>query len=292
MVFPPRLQELYLVHHYSTTTCNTLCRDQVVDLGIWINAVPTIARRYDFLMDGILALASLHIALEDPEKRQPFTTYALSYHNRALQQFSDALASINPDNCDALFAFALITALLSFAFCDSRISAVSRTPFENVLFISRLLRGLGTLVDNHEKWLRDGKLKGLFIYTPYSGTPNRRSGEAMHSARQAIFESIAGMAEDERGVYEAAVGILDACHGVDSNSVNIEGLVTFPVMIHERIITDICDSRHSALQVLLYYGMLMSQLEDRWWARMFGKQLVNDINSHMTTAHGDRSPAI
>ncbi|KAH7062609.1 hypothetical protein B0J12DRAFT_563734, partial [Macrophomina phaseolina] len=125
------------------------------DLDVWVNAVPTNASRYDFLMSEILALASLHIALEDPERRQPFTAYALSYHNRALKQFSDALDSINPDNCDALVAFAPITALLTFAFCDSRISAVSRTPFENILFISKLLRGLGTLVDNYEKWLRD-----------------------------------------------------------------------------------------------------------------------------------------
>ncbi|KAL1617088.1 hypothetical protein SLS56_011161 [Neofusicoccum ribis] len=82
------------------------------DLEIWRDAVPAYAGTYEFLMDGIPAFASLHVALKNPEKRKRFTEHALSYHNSGLKQFSDTLPFMNPDNCDALFAFAVITALL------------------------------------------------------------------------------------------------------------------------------------------------------------------------------------
>ncbi|EKG17992.1 C6 transcription factor [Macrophomina phaseolina MS6] len=245
-------------------------------------------------MDGILALASLHIALEDPEKRKPFTAHALSYHNRGLKAFSDALPSIDPDNCDALFAFGIITTLLTLALCDSRISAVSRTPFDNIVFISKLLKGIGTVVSGHRQWLHSGKFQGLLakVDTPSSVAPDETCGEAIASARQHIFHYIAGMDESERSVYTAAVGMLDAYSGTESAGLDIGALVAFPLLMDERIVAHLCENRYPALQVLLYYGLLMSQLEDRWWARMFGRQLISDVKVFIDTFHSGYDPAL
>ncbi|GME33051.1 uncharacterized protein BGW36DRAFT_374845 [Neofusicoccum parvum] len=244
------------MHHYSTATYKTLIRDQT-DLEIWRDAVPADAGTYEFLMDGILAFASLHVALENPEKRKRFTERALSYHNSGLQQFSDILPFMNPDNCDALFVFAVTTALL-------------------------------TLVGDHHRWLKSGKLRALFtkVRTASPETAEETRGDAIESVRQIIFAHAADMDGEERGFYESAVGTLDACSGLGLDGVNIGALVAFPILIDGRLISHLSENRYAALMMFLYYGTLMSQLEDRWWARMFGRQLVEDVNSLINTFHG------
>jgi len=75
---------------------------------VWSTTVVQIAFEQPFLLQGILALAALHMAsLNSPEKQRLSITVAsnkmLAYENRS------QLEHITRQNCDAIFASSILT---------------------------------------------------------------------------------------------------------------------------------------------------------------------------------------
>ncbi|KAA8626419.1 C6 transcription factor [Pyrenophora tritici-repentis] len=110
----PRQQELQLMICFMNKTSQTLAHGDE-DLVIWREAVPDEAVNCDFLMDGLLAMAALHFAYENPDSRLQYTELAMRYQNSSLQVYNKALDNINEENCTALFAFSIIVNIMALA---------------------------------------------------------------------------------------------------------------------------------------------------------------------------------
>jgi hypothetical protein len=106
--------DLRLIHHWSTSTFRSIfvVRSPETD-NILQNQVPELAFRNDFLMQGILGTASLHMQhlLPDPKALRKRTDI---YRARALREFRQALNHIDPngDSYNAALTMSLLVVIL------------------------------------------------------------------------------------------------------------------------------------------------------------------------------------
>ncbi|KAK7193939.1 hypothetical protein PSPO01_00612 [Paraphaeosphaeria sporulosa] len=112
-MLPPALQGI--LYHYEYTTSLTLA-DEDPAKAAWQNVVPDLAADHKFLVNNILAVASLHLARLHGrgDKRIAMINLAASQMNKAIQGFRPQLDNINAENAAALFASSTLTAVYFF----------------------------------------------------------------------------------------------------------------------------------------------------------------------------------
>lgn len=111
------LQDLELMHHYSRRTCYTALGGGAQTQNVWGEFVPKEAVKHQFLMHGILAIASLHIAMDAPTDaiRDKYLRLCDKHQTVAVETSRMIMININEDSGAALFAFSSITSLSALA---------------------------------------------------------------------------------------------------------------------------------------------------------------------------------
>ncbi|OAL52012.1 hypothetical protein IQ07DRAFT_506861 [Pyrenochaeta sp. DS3sAY3a] len=100
-----RLDEFQLLLHFVNFTAETISRGSEEELRVWGRAVPEEATQHEFLMDGLLALSSLHFAFEHPDMRARYVEIAIHYQNSGLRRYAEATRHITKANSHAIFAY-------------------------------------------------------------------------------------------------------------------------------------------------------------------------------------------
>lgn len=100
--------DLQLMHHFATSTYATLFvhppmrhfwRDQAVRIGL----------RCDYVMRAILAVSALHLAHHSPERRELYTSTALTYHRVASKGAMSLMTDVKEEDAGNLFVFSVLT---------------------------------------------------------------------------------------------------------------------------------------------------------------------------------------
>lgn len=106
-------RDIYLMHHFSQHTASTLMHKPEVT-RLFREQIPEEAIKYPSLMQGLLALAALHIAaLRGPSESRTWVPIAFKHHDRALAWLRKSLLNINEDNCHAMFALSALVFIIS-----------------------------------------------------------------------------------------------------------------------------------------------------------------------------------
>lgn len=148
------LRELELMHKYSTETYMSLS-NRPSDYHVWQVVIPRKALEHDFLLNGVLAVAALHVAstLKPPDALTYIDT-ALEYHNRAFAPYRQAIDNLTPMNCDAVFAHSVLTTVIGIAL--PRLTAErneSSGITENIVVVFELLQGVSKIFKISRPWL-------------------------------------------------------------------------------------------------------------------------------------------
>lgn len=152
------------MHFYSISTCFSLSKQPQVQY-LWQRTIPQIAFSHTFLLDGLLAITSLHLTLERPEQRDIYISMANHYHAKAIPQFRVAIGRVNQQNCEACFAFSIVLVVFDWAsrgpsavfFPGSTLSPADRTNIGGL----RLLRSTSKLVAVGHEWILESRLKAI-----------------------------------------------------------------------------------------------------------------------------------
>ncbi|QIX01547.1 hypothetical protein AMS68_007064 [Peltaster fructicola] len=109
------LQDLELMHHWSKRTSHTQLGGGAHTEHVWGEFVPREAVKHRFLMHGVLAIASLHIASTAPTDalKEKYLFVHDKHQATALESSRVIMANLNDDSAAALFAFSSITSLSS-----------------------------------------------------------------------------------------------------------------------------------------------------------------------------------
>lgn len=108
-----KLNDLELLHHYTTSACLTFSADPMVR-NFWRVNVPQMGFNTPYILKGILSLSALHLANARPERKDFYLAAALSQHNAAVSLVSRLIMEITAENCVELFLFSSITNYFAF----------------------------------------------------------------------------------------------------------------------------------------------------------------------------------
>ncbi|KAI1613719.1 hypothetical protein EDD36DRAFT_434364 [Exophiala viscosa] len=167
------------MHHYSTSayiSCIGLRATETIE--VWQSFVPSESLKHEFLLNGILAFAALHIA---KLTRQPdfkaksnstgsflssssfYFQKAVEYQNLAFESFHGVLQNVTPDNCSAVFGFSILTMLFAIAIPGIEDASQGGGPnlnsMQSIFTLFEYLRGLASIIEVSKDWLASGPFR-------------------------------------------------------------------------------------------------------------------------------------
>ena len=102
------------MQHFITHTWKTLATGENTR-QIWHVIVPQLAYQHDFLMHALLACTALHMACLNPDQHSELNIKARTHQDQAIPLFRTAISSVEVETCDAVYIFALLVAVTTFA---------------------------------------------------------------------------------------------------------------------------------------------------------------------------------
>lgn len=263
------LLDLELMIQWCNSTFRTLSRNERTD-PIWRTIVPEEALSHPFLMHGILALSSLHLARTGPEpsRRASYLNRAVAHQNQALALFRELLGDVKESNAKAMFAFAGIVVIYTFAFPHTPDVQDPWSCIDDLYQVLVLTRGVQQVIHaprDFTSFLVDSSF-GPILQVEEIEVPLPEDTSAMlKQLRRANEVCGARDPNHELQVYERSIAnleeMLNWCHsGIRANT--IAG--RWAIRLHPRFMELLRERDPLALVMLAHYGVLLHYLKHRW----------------------------
>jgi hypothetical protein len=158
------LDDMRLLHHFTSFTSATLS-DGPEAHQTWAIKVVQIAFAHSFLLQGILALAALHMASLNTDEKEHLSIVAASKQDAALKDFRRQLENITPQNCDAIFAFSFLAEYYIPASAGTVINPAATFMeddfFDAIVDWLRLHQGTSDIYKRKSQWIQNGPVASL-----------------------------------------------------------------------------------------------------------------------------------
>ncbi|KAE8380351.1 hypothetical protein BDV26DRAFT_257502 [Aspergillus bertholletiae] len=273
------LRSLELMHKFSTETYHSLSSDSL-DHHAWRTSVPRKALEHDFLLDGILSIASLHIAAtKGPSEARSYMDTALEYQNRALTPFRHALNNISPANCDAIYAYSLITIASRVALPQlSTGDGEALSMIDNILHVFELLQGTNEISKITHAWSAQTSFATMTEYwAPAAKSLDIESEDAFRHLAAINHHNNSTLPETHR-ITEEAIDLLRRCFCRYTTTHDPGSVILWLAVADRRFVDTLRGREPLSLLILGHWGVLLGQLDGKiWWASNSGRALVADI---------------
>lgn len=277
-----------LLQHYTTTgfyfLSNVPAKQQV-----WQDAVPREALKYDFLMHAVLAISAVQVMHHSPTRAEIFGREARSHQNLALTLSIPLLNEITPVNCHALLVLSTLIAKLTFLLPDTSGPGQSSALGHTVDFFV-LLRGAKTVLKSASGWVDKGPFAPLFRFKwqPLQVDLTYDVQIAFdHLTRQNEQTS---PDKDHRQMYDLAIEDLKIAFRTHRILQDEPALVfMWGKVLQEPYLAALKRYEPMALAILAYYAVLLHSLDDQWWLKDRGSELIGEISQ---TLPAEWSPAV
>lgn len=275
------------MHHYTAYTYLTLSNDPIL-VQLWKYAVPKHAFRYNFLLQGLLAVAAQHRLHDKREVSTDFVNTANFYHQEALSTYIKLITGITEENCHALFAFSQVIVAISY----SRLSLgfyeetnLLDGLIAGIVDIFELLKGTLAINDQANTWLRAGDLEPMIRRIPRIQPPRpsarRASGlEALSKLSDHIAGQIGNSVElGARGA--SLISTIQLLHTIFLEGFEpvhkLNKIVGLPVFLDSNYFSLLRARDEAALTVLAYYGVALHQIRHVWSFDCIGAKVVQAV---------------
>ncbi|XXH04524.1 hypothetical protein Hte_010940 [Hypoxylon texense] len=277
--------DLELLHHFTTSTCFTFSSEPMTR-NFWRVNVPRIGFSHQYVLEGILSLAALHLARIKPQRRDALLEQAIIHHNASSSLAVPILNNINSGDSIPLFFFSIITTYIAFAShreSDSLL-VVADGVMPEWLFLFRGMRGvidvtsdaynsvlsLGVIFDSgrqmNDIWETNPpaeheglkELEGLIGYYVKDAEKLRELSHAIDLLRRSFTIFYGNNYTDDQRLRSAFMWLFKL-----SNS----------------FVSLLKDRDNEALCVLAFFCVLLQRLDYNWWIEGCGVHLVARIYS-------------
>ena len=280
------------MHHYATVTFATLSNeDSPQEADLWKTRLPLMSRDYEFLMDGLLALSSSHLAHLEPSRSQIHTEVAIHYQTCGLNGFKLALGYITEANCHALFAFSILIALLGYSIPAISSDEPIFTPAESLISVFQLLRGVAVITQTREDILREGIFKVLLQPSGGPSPGSRRFSlggleQAMLKLRERADQVAKYVGPTKHQVHISGIESLETSFEHIDRYRSVGVVIAWPIL-NEEIMLLFQQGDPMAQIILVHYGVMLLYVHDRWWGRGFGIHLINSLAESVRSVDDD-----
>ncbi|CAI7595894.1 unnamed protein product [Penicillium glandicola] len=262
------LQDLELMIQWCNSTFHTLSRSERTD-PIWRKYVPEEALSHPFLMHGILALSALHLARTGPDtRRASYLNRAVAHQNQALALFRELLGDVKESNAKAMFAFAGIVVIYTFAFPHTPDVQDPWSCIDDLYQVLILTRGVHEVIyapRDFRSYLEDSSFGPILKVEEVRGLLPEDATAMLKQLREANEFCWVRDANHEMQVYEEAIANLEEmltwCYGGMTAS-TIAG--RWAIRLKPRFMELLRERDPLALVMLAHYGVLLMSLKHRW----------------------------
>ncbi|CAH0037103.1 unnamed protein product [Clonostachys rhizophaga] len=274
------LEHLELLHHFTISTASTLANESEIR-DLWRVWVPQIALSVRYVLEGILALAALHKARYNPERRESLEARAMEYHNASLARALPLVTHPNRHNGAHLFLFGVLTLLFSLAKPRTAddIFLVGSGVVPEWLY---LLRGIDTVIEA-ESAIEASPISLIFRATNPSFEYWRSHEPVEHGALTALKANIRARAQaSNQKTLLDAVEALQRSFTIRSRDTlqfqhKMRGFYTWLYDISDEYLKLLRQGDCEALCVLAFYSVLLKDLERHWWLEGWAVHLLQRI---------------
>ncbi|KAJ5872333.1 uncharacterized protein N7529_004686 [Penicillium soppii] len=273
------IDNLELMHKFSTETFQTLCVSES-ETQIWQITIPRLALKHNYLMNGILALASMHIATSaEPAEALLYLDTGLQYYNRSLTPFRNAIDSITPRNCDAVFAHSIVMIAISIASPRLTVTKDEGTSItENIVVLFELLQGVRKILQVSQSWINlELFSQGEF----WKKTPEELDADteaALANLSALNDEVMIGIYSEQHRINKEVISHLRHCYAKFARSADPAPVLAWLARVEKDFVDSLRCRQPFSLLILMYWGVLLTELDgQRWWARNSGKALVTEL---------------
>lgn len=280
------ISDLELMHHYATTTYQTLPRSDEAE-NIWQVELPKMAFKHPFLMHQILAILGCHLAYQQPHDRPKYSLQALCHQSDALLGLRIALTEITAENCHALFATSSLLLISAFASLSvhEQTDGHHQPNVDDILDIFLLIRGMQEILTASEPTLQGGPFGYLFLLSrnPTSTPLLEMVLNYLDQLTVQLFSSDVELSV--RTLANCEISRLSTCiRNAIATAINPEYRVTttWPTYLAEEFLTLILGRHPVALAVLAPYCLVIHSTESMfWYTRGWGSRMATAITSCM-----------
>ncbi|KAK2748883.1 hypothetical protein FQN55_004025 [Onygenales sp. PD_40] len=279
---PSTMRALELMHKYSTDTYQTLS-NHPSDHHVWQVIIPHRALSHDFLMHGILSIASLHAAstADSVTARSLYIDTALEYQSRSLTPFRHAINNVTPSNCDVVFAYSVITIISGIALPQLAASRKEGPDMiENIFVLFELLQGTLQIAELAQPWLEGNLFPSMRnFWAPTSPSPPDSEVEgALNRLFSLNDENAASAGADHHRMVKDAIILLQRCFNRYTCTRDTPSVITWLATIDKGFVDSLRAHDPLSLLVLMYWGVLLAELDDvAWWAAGSGAMLISQV---------------
>ena len=260
--------------------------------------VPRNALKYDYLMDGILALSSLDMAIasEDTAESSEYARAGLEYYDRGLCAYTVDLGKITPENYLAVFLFSTVClpmSLLRPRFAPGGDSGKSARKCVTALFEALL----GTAYVAVATWdlLEAGPIKTrawLHQNVPVESLDEETKAAIarLHTLNDSVHHNEAGCEIGIAGSrkvslhesYQNSILHLEGCFARDIDGTVKGSCLTWLGLAGQHFAAAFRRSDPITLVMMMYWGVLLENLgKEAWWATQVGRNLIQELSDEL-----------
>ncbi|KAH7128328.1 hypothetical protein B0J11DRAFT_268343 [Dendryphion nanum] len=272
------MSHLRLLHHFTTVTARTLVADPGAE-EVYHSYMIHVALEFPFLMQAVLALASLHLSRLNSTLNEHYMRLAETHHNAALTQFRNEVQDIDETNFQAVLCFAALLFPYSCAF-PIDLQNSPENMLDGLFQMLALTRRVRPMVQGFYKAMLNSELGRLVPPDTrnISFEPENRPLDTELVTLRKFAEAIQQVyPPDINEAYGEAIRYLEIVfeRAASSNSPPSDGLLK--VWIHTvtpRFMNLLFERSPGALVIFAHYAVLFSRSRHYWYLEGVAEQML------------------
>ncbi|KAH7119419.1 C6 zinc finger protein [Dactylonectria estremocensis] len=284
-----------LFHHFCHVTSKSFSNEQATQY-FWSVTVPRLSFRHQFLLHAVITLGALHLRHMKYQLERDMPAGLLDKANvhweEALRLASPLLSRVTESNCAALYLFATITCLHTFALgpCPGELLIFNQNGPSHWLTLFRGLRSIEQACDFAS--VQNEELHPIF---PLSGLElNKVPVKALDPSVQEALEALASFIDinvtkdDERSEsLVEALTLLRRCYTVvhdEPAQVSAYTVFSWLHRVSDHYLKLVQATDPVALLLFSYFVVLIKRLECAWMVKDWPTHLMSEIYACMPLA--------
>ena len=276
------------MHQWTISTYKSMCGALEIAYPVWQQLVPREALKHEYLLWSMLAMSALEIAMSSEHRQTSnYLSTALEYQDLALNSFRTQITDVTESNSQAIFAFSVITMVLTMAIpqCDGS------SLVEGMVFHYDHLRGVRSLVRSSVDSLRESPLLANLkafeegpseklessvetAFERLNAVNDVRNDPARKESREAKLQVISHHAVCRKAIFH-----LEEFFARCVDPLKAGYSLGWLQLAGQEFVQAIKESDPVALLLLMYWGVLAERINDGiWWAKYAGKSLVEELS--------------
>lgn len=289
------------MHRWSTSTYRTFGPSPEEHQLLQVD-IPRDALKYDFMLNGIYAIASLDLAVATSSgaetARTPgildSTTYlcaAFEYYGKASIGYRNELRQLSRENYQAVWVFSTVVSVfhLALPYEGPSASGTDGSMLNRMVTIFEAANGSSWVTKVSYDWLVEGLALAKEMQSVEEASPDILDMDTkLAMGRLRLLEEVTrtsrGTSSSRNISYEAAIALLERSFAED-----VKGLIpgfcfAWPGEVGLDFISAMKKSEPVALFLLMHWAVLLHRIpQEAWWVRSVGRNLaeeLSDVLSH------------